>query len=197
MTATKNYPKEFVARTILLFDKVEMSAKKEGLEVTFLLNCLLGLIVSVLENIDKLDKSDFDKSFFAVKLNSDELKGIIPLSIKAIKDIDILNSYKEQINSHGFLKEISEECILIKSSTISFIPKQILFNYDLIWLLRKIRNGIAHQNIMPTSESDTWKGIRLWNHNPQGIKNFAIEFNISELRKFSKEIAERYLKSID
>ncbi len=196
MTAIKNYPKEFVARTVLLFDKVEKCAEKEGLEVTFLLNCLLGMLVSVLENIDKLDKSNFDKSLFAIKLNSKELEGIIPESIKAIKDTDILKSYKEQINSHGFLKEITAENITIESSTINFIPKQTLLNNDLIWLLRKIRNGIAHQNIMPTSESNNWKGIRLWNHNPQGIKNFAIEFNISQLRKFSKEIAERYLKSI-
>ena len=64
----KNYPKEFVERTIRLLEELEPKAKEIELEVSFLLNCLLGMVVSVLENLNKLDKGQYDKSLFSIKL---------------------------------------------------------------------------------------------------------------------------------
>ena len=89
MTAIKNYPKDFVERTIRLLKELDPEAKKIDLEVTFLLNCLLGMVVSVLENLNKLDKSEYEKSLFSIKLNNDELENVIPDKIKAIRDKDI------------------------------------------------------------------------------------------------------------
>lgn len=47
----KNYPLEFVERTIKLLEELSPHAKKAELDVTFLLNCTLGLIVATSENI--------------------------------------------------------------------------------------------------------------------------------------------------
>ncbi len=44
----EDYRKEFIERTLDLLKKLEPKAKEEKLEFTFLLNCLLGLIVAVL-----------------------------------------------------------------------------------------------------------------------------------------------------
>jgi hypothetical protein len=192
----KNYPKEFVERTIRLLEELEPKAKEIELEVSFLLNCLLGMVVSVLENLNKLDKGQYDKSLFSIKLNSEELKEIIPTKIKCIKNDEIIREFRDKFNQNEFLKNIEKNEIIIDSTKIEFLDTDTLLNYDLKWLLNKIRNGIAHQNIMPTSENKKWQGIRIWNYNQSGLKDFAIEFNVNELRKFSLMVANKYLESL-
>jgi len=187
----KNYPKEFVERTSIMLEKLEPSAKENGLEVTFFLNCLLGMVVSTLENIDNCDKKLFNQ-----KLNDENIRELIPNKIKAIRDSELTEVYKKKINQFGFLKNMNESEIEIKNLSIKFINKEELMNHNLEWLLRKIRNGIAHQNIMPINDSKKWKGIRIWNYNNKGVQNFAIEFRINELKLFSKFIVQLYLKSL-
>lgn len=197
MTRIKDYPKDFVERTIILLNKLEPKAKELDLEVTFLLNCLLGMVVTVLENLNKLDKTEYNKSLFSIKLNNEKIKDKIPDKIKAIRGNEIINSYKEQFNAIGFLKNEGETEIEIGKSIVKFMTASEIRNQDFKWLLNKIRNGIAHQNIMPTSESENWNGIRIWNYNSNGLKDFAIQFDVDELKDFSLEVANRYLESLE
>lgn len=62
--------------------------------------------------------------------------------------------------------------------------------------LKKIRNGVAHQNISPNNQGKKWKGLRLWNHNEYGIKDFEVEFYIGELKVFAIFIAQKYLDEL-
>ncbi|UCE46511.1 MAG: hypothetical protein JSW47_12915 [Phycisphaerales bacterium] len=50
MAEMKSYPVEFIQRTHELLDKSFHDFAKEDREVTFLMNCLLGLIVTLSEN---------------------------------------------------------------------------------------------------------------------------------------------------
>lgn len=58
-----------------------------------------------------------------------------------------------------FLKSMSEKTLSIKTVTVHFMNDKDINNKQLIWLLKKIRNRIAHQNIMSTSDSINWKEI--------------------------------------
>ncbi len=192
MTASHNYFIDFIERTHKLFDILEPIAKKKDLEVTFLLNCLLGMIVSVLENLDKLDNNNL----FKEKLHTEKLEEIVPKKIKAIRKNDTIISYKENFNKQEFLKKFDKTEFSVEESVVKFMSRTDIMNMELEWLLRKIRNGIVHQNIHPINKNKKWVGIRIWNINSLGLKDFAIEFKTKELKKFSKEVVLRYKESI-
>lgn len=46
---------------------------------------------------------------------------------------------------------------------------------------------------MATSNNEHWKGVRIWNHNNDGIKDFEVEFTISELKKFAVFVGEKFI----
>ena len=202
MSEAKNYPLDFVKRTIKLINDIEPFAKDEKLEVTFLLNCMLGMIVSVHENTSNTKQGEI----FKTKLNSTELKDVVPKKIKVLKMTykqaqEMSTENKKKINEFGFLKNFKESEIPLNPKPIKFKTEKEVLELNLDYVLKNVRNGVAHQNIMPTNENGTWKGIRIWNEIPikkkEGVMNFAIAFNISQLRKFSLKVAEIYVESME
>jgi len=63
-----------------------------------------------------------------------------------------------------------------------------------LWLINKIRNGIAHQNIEGVNENGKWIGVRLCNKNNDSKKDFEIVFAIEELKRFAITLSNKYLE---
>jgi hypothetical protein len=169
MSAIENYPIDFVKRTRdLLINNFEQFKDKD-LEVTFLLNCLLGLIVSVSENKES-------NSIFNEKMDDEFLK-ILPEKIGfKIKD------------------STNYELVDINTINIEIGHREELTDWFKRDFISKIRNGIAHQHIEAINEDGKWVGVKLWNINNK-LKDFEIIFTIQEIKKLSLKIAEEYLKS--
>jgi len=172
MSEITNYPIDFVKRTKdLLNDNFDYFKDKDS-EVTFLLNCLLGLIVNVSENEKKSNKT------FKGKIDDDFLSNLpekIGFIINNSNDNEISNINLFEINTNIGHKED------LKTRTK-------------LWFINKLRNGIAHQNIEGINENKKWVGLKLWNTNSD-IKDFEIVFTIDELKKLSLMIANDYLES--
>ena len=183
---SKNYPLEFVERTIKLIEELSPHAKKAGLDVTFLLNCTLGLIVATSEKIKQGKFNCFDKNLV-------QLENEIELPNK-IAYIEINQGYKEYRKSNN-----KKSLFKFDENMISVYPKlkikvnEEAKNLSFKSFLNKMRNGIAHQNIMPINRDRIWHGIRIWNINGNGIKDFEVEFKISELKKFAISLAKKYV----
>jgi len=170
MSEIDNYKIDIIQRTkeILESDFNEFAEKDR--EVTFLMNCLLGLIIAISENEKKEKKV---------------LKGVI--------DAPFLSLIPDKV---GYLnaKEVSDD--LTKSDlteiSINVQHKEKLVLKDKLWFVNKIRNAIAHQNIEGINKAGKWSGVRLWNTN-NDKKDFEIIFQINELKNFALKLAEMYL----
>lgn len=182
----KNYPKDFVERTLRLINECYDETKSKELEVTFLLNCLLGLIIATNENIEN------DDYFIKTRLNDSKLIKFIPKSIAQLDFKVFDKDIKDKINKKSLINQLDDEITI--SSQIKIEKFKQLKNLTLKQFIRFLRNGIAHQNIMPTSNNEHWKGIRIWNHNSSGIKDFEIEFQIGELKKFAIFIGTKFIE---
>lgn len=182
-----DYPKEFIERTLNLLDKCFDSAQKEELEVTFILNCLLGLIIATFEHLH-LCKRDF----FEKRLCDEDILEFVPNKIAKIDLKEFNKKFKEEVNKKSLITQLQDEITI--DSKIQIHKFTLAKNLTLKEFIRNIRNGIAHQNLMATSLKDNWEGIRIWNHNKEGIKDFEVEFKINQLKKFAKFIGEKYLE---
>lgn len=170
MSAIKNYKIDFVSRTKELLNDNFADFKTKDKEVTFLLNCLLGLIVNVSEN-EKKSKLTF--------------KGKI--------DADFISQLPDKV---GFIikKQHSEDLTdeRVKKIEIKIGHKSDLKSQDKFWFINKLRNGIAHQNIEGINEGDKWVGVRIWNtYNEE--RDFEIIFTIDQLKNLAIKIADDYL----
>lgn len=170
MGAIENIKFDFVERTKDILVNGYDFFKENDREVTFLLNCLLGLIVTVSEN---------KKDIFNGRIDDEFLK-FIPEKL-------------------GFVKSKTDGCNLITSDEIM---NKVLHKVDIKsiengkkFFIEKIRNGIAHQNIEPINESGKWVGVKIWNENKSGNKDFEIDFTVEELKKFALKIADDYLEA--
>lgn len=170
MSAINNYKIEFVKRTKEILEENFQSFTDKDREATFLLNCLLGLIVTISENEkkkQKVFKSTIDNDFLA----------LIPDKI-------------------GFIKKNQSETDLTENTLphlcVHVGHKNDLIGISQLWLINKIRNGIAHQNIEGVNENNIWVGIRLWNTN-DSKKDFEIIFTIEELKNFALALSTKYL----
>ncbi len=69
------------------------------------------------------------------------------------------------------------------------------FSKTLRVLLKKVRNGLAHQNISPVNENKLFTGVVIRNYYGAGRRNIdlEIEFNRDELERFALFIAGKYL----
>ena len=169
MGSIQSYQIEFIERTkdILTEDYHHFNDKDR--EVTFLMNCLLGLIVTVSEEENrklKVFKGKIDDNFIC----------LVPKKI-------------------GFVKEIQED---LTDMSVTKLNVQVghwddLKREDKFWFLNKIRNAIAHQNIKGMNENEKWVGVSLYNETNSKIKDFEITFTIEELRTFATKISEKYL----
>jgi HEPN pEK499 p136 len=167
----RNYKVEFVKRTREILKTEFEHFKLKDREATFLLNCLLGLVVLISEN-EKLTKTAF--------------KGRI--------DQDFLGLIPEKI---GFAQQGIEPSVDLTETKISQFAISVghkleLLTKDKLWFINKIRNGIAHQNIEAINQEKTWIGIRLWNEY-QSKRDFEIIFTMEELKNFAISLADEYL----
>lgn len=77
------------------------------------------------------------------------------------------------------------------------VKSDYLQSVEKIELLKKIRNGIAHQNIIGLNENGIWSGIKLWNVNKAGNINFEMSLNTEQLYSLATYISTHYLKKIN
>jgi hypothetical protein len=160
---------DFIKRTKEILDQeYDYFKENKDREVTFLLNCLLGTIVAVTESKDKNLESKIDDEF--LKLLPDEIgfiktknQGLYNISNTSTNSIEFIVCHKDN------LKEKRKS-----------------------WLLKKIRNGIAHLNIKWENEMGECKVIRLWNEPVPNIKDFEIVFTIQKLRNFAVELSKMF-----
>ena len=172
MVQIENYNIEIVRRTKEILESSYPDFENNDREVTFLMNCLLGLIIAVSENEKR------ERKVFKGKID-EEFLSLIPEKVGFIESIDVRKDITKS--------DLSEISISIKH-------KESLASKDIFWFVNKIRNGIAHQNIQGISENGNWSGVRIWNLN-YNRKDFEIIFQIEELKQFAIKIAKRYLDS--
>ncbi len=173
MSMIQKYSIEFIKRTNEILQVDFHRFEEKDREVTFLLNCLLGLIVTVSENENqklKVFKGKIDDDFLA----------LVPDKIGFVEEIQVNNSF-----------DLTDKCVTKLNARVGH--KNDLKRKDKFWLLNKIRNGIAHQNIEGVNEEKKWVGVRLWNKPNAKMKDFEIVFTIEELRKLATELSNKYL----
>jgi hypothetical protein len=71
----------------------------------------------------------------------------------------------------------------------------IYYDKTLKYFLKKLRNGIAHQNIEPINEGGQFVGVNIYNRH-YGITDFECEFRRGGLEKLANFIAEQYLHHV-
>ncbi|MCJ7583724.1 MAG: HEPN family nuclease [Anaerolineales bacterium] len=78
-----------------------------------------------------------------------------------------------------------------RSGEIENFPKTLKI------FLKKVRNGLAHQNIEPVNTNRIFTGIIIRNYYGEGTSDLdlEIEFNREELEGFALFIAEKYLEN--
>ena len=86
------------------------------------------------------------------------------------------------------------------------IPLFQTANINLIWstkskhtlgqFLRKLRNGISHQNIEPINRNNQFVGVKIWNVTPKDVIDCQVELDRRSLHEFANFIANQYLHHI-
>ncbi len=173
MSSIENYPIQFIKRTREILSSHYKSFEEKDREATFLLNCLLGLIITVSENEQK------KSTVFKGTIDEEFLK-LIPNKIGFV----LKNNSENNVD----LTEVSE-----MSEGIGH--KDDLNGRSQLWFINKIRNGIAHQHIEGVNEDGKWIGVRLWNANNHASKDFEIVFSIDELKHFAITLSDKYLNA--
>jgi len=177
----KNYDVEFVENTIKLLTTNYEHIEKQDLEVTFLINCLTGLIIATNEKIQKSQKT-----IFKYKVSDPRIRLKIP---PHSRNINFKEGIKNTVNDLNLLEIDEQEIQENVEFELTDCTDMMLIDY-----LGKIRNGIAHQNIDTIDNQGKWHGIKLWNNTTNGIKNFETKFTVHELKEFALFIAEEYIK---
>lgn len=142
-------------------------------EVTFLMNCLLGIIVSISEN------RKMSNSIFSNKIDVKFL-ALIPEKIGFITSYTNINKLMN---------------VNLKQRSVGIGHKHELKTKTKIWFINKIRNAIAHQNISAVNKDGNWVGVILHNKY-NNIVDFEIEFSVKQLKRFTKELGKEYLDII-
>ena len=172
MSAITKYEIEFVERTKDLLNNNFSDFQNKDKEVTFLLNCLLGLIITVSENEKRSNltfKGKIDDTFLS---NIPDKVGFIK---KTRNNIELTDNQSTEIKTNVGHKTDLKDCTKL-------------------WFVNKLRNGIAHQNIEGINDNGKWIGLKLWNTN-NDLKDFEIIFTIEELKNLALSIADEYIKS--
>ncbi|MFC6225633.1 HEPN family nuclease [Hymenobacter artigasi] len=175
MSESINYPIDIVKRTQYLLKESRVFA--DDYEVTFLVNCLLGLLVAANEFDNRNGKKLRDKNLSTSLLND------IPETLRFIS----INSITKRISVEN--DNVSWQ-ILDKNALSTDAKKS---DYNLGWFLGKLRNGIAHQHIEAINTEGKWTGIKLWNESERGGTDFVIVFSILSLKKLTLSVADIYL----
>lgn len=171
MSGIDNYKIEIIQRTKEILESEYPTFEEKDREVTFLMNCLLGLIIAISES------DNISKRTLRGKIDT-EFLSLIPKKIGFLNSITV----SEDLTNSGFNE--------LKVNVQHFDD---LTSMDKLWLVTKLRNGIAHQNIQGINENEKWIGVRIWNENKNKQKDFEIIFQIDELKNFALKLAEMYL----
>jgi len=166
-----NYRIDIIQRTKEILENFYQDFSDRDREVTFLMNCLLGLIIAISENervTRKILKGNIDEDFLS----------IIPEKIGFL-------------NSRDVTEDLTNEDLT--QIQVNVQHKVSLVNKDKYWFVNKLRNGIAHQNINGINENGIWAGVRIWNL-VNDKKDFEIVFQTEELKNFSISLANMYLE---
>ena len=161
--------KDFVERTLKLLE----TQNNLKFDTTFLLNCLLGLLVAVYEFEDE----DKKESIFNKNINQEFLE-YIPDNIEYFKAKDDFEKVSNRLK--------------VKRYNIELKGKNSIQEKTQLWYLEKIRNSIAHININPINRDKKWASVELFNEHSYG-KDFSVEYSNEDLKKFAVYIAKRYL----
>ncbi len=173
MSSIEKYPVEFVRRTKEILNEHYPYFEQKDREVTFLLNCLLGLIITSFENAPK------DKGLFNSEIDGEFLE-LLPDEV-------------------GYLKigQIEEDLISEETKNINlkiYHKSDLRGEINKLNIIRLIRNAIAHQNMEAINEDGNWIGIKIWNMNRK-VKNFEAIFSNNEIKVLANYIAEEYLRN--
>lgn len=193
MTQIIDYKLEFISRTKRLIEDLYSKAEQNNLEYTFLINCTLGLIVAVSENLNYFMEENSRSALcqsFKIKLNC--LNSINLNNIKVLNYKKLEKELKEKIFNDINLESSS---ISSKIINIELKPTNDVLNYDFIWLINKLRNSIAHQNIKPINNNGLWNGVKFRNYNNEGIIDFQLEIDNNVLKDLAIEIANMYINN--
>lgn len=158
MGAVNNYNIEFPRRTLKLLQSFRDKKVDYNLNVTFLMNCLLGLIVTAVENSERQQL----------------MAGNV--------DNDLLNLLPDNVE------------IKVGNHPLATFPKARLLTRGKLSVLKKIRNGIAHQHVNPHNNGNNWIGVTIWNVNPGGEIDFRLSLTTQQLHSLATYIAEHYLQ---
>ena len=170
MGKINNYKIDFIQRTKEILKTNYQSFEDKDREVTFFLNCLLGLIVTISEN-EKREKKVFKDNI------DNEFLALIPDKIGFVES----NRVDDDLTSTD-LTELN----------VKVGHRNALKGKSQLWFINNIRNGIAHQNIEGINENDKWVGVRLWNTNASK-RDFEIIFTIEQLKQLAIVLSEKYL----
>lgn len=170
----KYYSIDFVKRTQVLLKDLSSKAKELELDVTFLINTLLGLIVLC---------SEEGAEIFNEKIDEEFILKVIPENIEIFEStkINFTGNFDDKIN-------------------IELSKKEFLLNQTKHWYIKKLRNGIAHHNIEihsePSERNGAWSHVTIFNtkDSKKGKIDFKIKLSINELYNLAMEISNIYLK---
>jgi hypothetical protein len=172
MSAIEDYKIDFIKRTKEILEGGYKDFEEKDREVTFLLNCLLGLVVGVSENEKR------ENRIFQGNIDDSFLK-LIPEKIGFIEK----SQYKNDLTN----KDLTTLDLLVRHKNDLKMKKKL-------WFINKIRNCIAHQNISGVNENGQWIGVRLWNEN-SSMKDFEIILTVEETKNLAIALANEYLKN--
>jgi HEPN pEK499 p136 len=177
MSESTNYPVDIVERTRILLNKSHAFGSEY--EVTFLINCLLGILIAANEFDGRKGKKVGNKSFSQSSLN------IIPSNLSFFDRKEAIDRITLGNNNISW-QNLSKTDLSTNSNKSK---------YNLGWFLGKIRNSIAHQHIEAINTEGQWTAIKLWNEPQAGIIDFEIEFSVPSLKELALFVANIYLKT--
>jgi hypothetical protein len=61
-------------------------------------------------------------------------------------------------------------------------------------LIKKFRNGIAHQNVEPKNLCGRWVGVHVWNEFDR-VRDMEVELTVEQLKTFAILVSDIYLKN--
>ncbi|MCH8032717.1 MAG: hypothetical protein IH950_03025 [Bacteroidetes bacterium] len=171
MGAIKEYRIDIVERTLEILKKFYPEFEENEREVTFLMNCLLGLIIAISESENQ------NRNLLRGNITEDFIENI-PDTIGFVHTINI----NEDLTNQD-----------LTNINVKVGHKSDLLGKDKFWLISKIRNCIGHQNIKGINKEGKWIGVRLWNI-INSRKDFEIVFTIDEIKTFAIDLAERFIR---
>lgn len=114
--------------------------------------------------------------------------GLLILPYENISSTDVWQKNLDEIDSLPCFELIKFNPILkIKKNKTTFYPKTLEI------FLKKIRDGLAHQNIIPINSEGSFTGVKIFNKYINEI-DLDVIFTENQLKEFSLFISNLYLK---